>query len=151
MNERPLIVWVQSIYSDTGVMEDYSFRYSVTFDGDIIDRNTGELVKYTVPKHYPYKTVCLYDQDGNKHERLVHRIVATTFQDVCGEINEVVNHLDENKMNNQASNLRWTTQLDNWSYGTAKERAKLNQKKAMEKRKQEKEALQQRPVLISLE
>lgn len=158
MEWRPLKVWVKSIYSTTGIMEDYSDKYIVSDNGIIKDILSQKEIKYTVPKEYPYKTVELIDKNGKKHKRLVHRIVASTYPDICGELNEVVNHLDENKLNNSAKNLRWCTEEENKNYGTAKERAKINYYKAMAKRKALKEEMRGlnkeescKPILESIE
>lgn len=53
---------------------------------------------------------------------LVHRLVAMAFvPNPCGF--DVVNHLDENKTNNRANNLEWTTLAENFNYGTARMRS----------------------------
>lgn len=105
-----------------------------------------------------------YHRAGYKYVRLpfgdkeklckVHRIVATTFRDICGEYNEVVNHLDEDKSNNNASNLRWTTNAENLAWGTINERrAKTIQKKREDREKMAQEMARkekQRPVLFYL-
>lgn len=95
MDWRDLTVWVQGLYSTTGVMEDYSGLYIVS-DTGLIKNSSGNLVEEKTSKSMPpYKSVILVDKDGKEHERFVHRIVATTFKDICGDINQVVNHLDE--------------------------------------------------------
>ena len=44
------------------------------------------------------------------HKYALHRIIASTFIDnLEPEINNVVNHIDGNKINNSAANLEWTT------------------------------------------
>lgn len=55
----------------------------------------------------------------------VHRIVASSFPEICGDFNEVVNHLDEDKLNNQARNLKWTTNSENLSWGNIDEKRRL--------------------------
>lgn len=55
----------------------------------------------------------------------VHRIVASSFPEICGDFNEVVNHLDEDKLNNQAQNLKWTTNSENLSWGNIEEKRRL--------------------------
>lgn len=133
-------------------MEDYGFRYSVSSAGDVVDNYSGEVLVPSIQKRYPYKTVYLIDQDGKKHRRLVHRIVATTFTDICGDINEVVNHLDEDKMNCEASNLQWTTNEANLRYGHAQEKALANHKlwqERMKERKAEEARPKPRPILVN--
>lgn len=57
----------------------------------------------------------------------VHRLVAKAFVPGYRE-GLVVNHKDENGMNNCADNLEWVTSYENHQYGTARIRAKMNQK-----------------------
>lgn len=102
--------------------------YTVNDSGDVFD-STGQKLKEFMRSGYKYVRLNI-----NGKERLckVHRIVATTFNDICGEFNEVVNHLDENKENNSAINLRWTTNEENKSWGTIKERTRKTIAKNME-------------------
>lgn len=51
----------------------------------------------------------------------VHRLVADAFIPNPQNYTEI-NHLDENKKNNCASNLEWTTRKGNMNYGTLKAR-----------------------------
>lgn len=49
---------------------------------------------------------------------LAHRLVAQAF--VPNTDNKpIVNHIDENKLNNSADNLEWVTHVENCNYGTA--------------------------------
>lgn len=52
----------------------------------------------------------------------MHRLIAETF---CPNPNNfpIVNHIDENKLNNCASNLEWCTHQHNVLHGTARQRA----------------------------
>lgn len=58
--------------------------------------------------HNGYYTI----QDGTKKIYAVHRLVAMTYIDNPNNYN-VVNHIDENKENNNANNLEWVTQKEN--------------------------------------
>lgn len=60
-------------------------------------------------------------KQGKKKNHLIHRLVAEHFIP-NGKGLPVVNHKDENKMNNKASNLEWCTVLYNVNYGTIKEK-----------------------------
>lgn len=55
----------------------------------------------------PYKSICLYDGEGNHIETLFHIEVAKAFPEICGEWFEgaVVHHKDCNPSNNKAENL----------------------------------------------
>jgi hypothetical protein len=44
---------------------------------------------------------------------VVHRIVATAFHGPCPSPEYVVDHIDTNRQNNRADNLRWVTRLEN--------------------------------------
>ncbi len=44
---------------------------------------------------------------------VVHKIIATAFHDEQPSAGHVVDHLDTNRRNNRAENLRWVTRLEN--------------------------------------
>lgn len=99
---------------------DLSEKYLVSEEGKVYTV-LGEELKQYCREGYLYVKL----EIGNKEKLTkVHRIVACTYTDVCGEYNEVVNHLDENKKNNNVSNLKWCTNKENLSWGTIEERTK---------------------------
>ena len=63
-----------------------------------------------------YKKVCLY-KDNKQKPFFVHRLVALTFVENPNDYPQI-NHKDENRMNNNASNLEWCTCKYNINYGT---------------------------------
>ena len=67
-----------------------------------------------------YLHVDLY-KDGKVKHTLVHRIVADTFIPNPNNL-KTVNHKDEIKSNNSASNLEWMSLEDNLNYGTHNKR-----------------------------
>lgn len=52
---------------------------------------------------------------------LAHRLVAQAFVPNTDH-KPIVNHIDENKLNNSADNLEWVSHIENCRYGTAIER-----------------------------
>ena len=66
--------------------------------------------------------------NGRRKEYRLHRIVAAAFvHNPC--CYPEVNHKDENKSNNSASNLEWCTRAYNINYGTGLSRASVNRAK----------------------
>ena len=67
-----------------------------------------------------YYNVCL-SKNYNRKFFDIHRLVALHF--VAGyKENLVVNHKNENKLDNRAENLEWRTIKENLNYGSARER-----------------------------
>lgn len=62
-----------------------------------------------------YYGICLVDKYGKKRDELVHRLVALAFLPNPNHL-PVVNHIDENKQNNWATNLEWCDYKYNNSY-----------------------------------
>ena len=63
-----------------------------------------------------YMLVDLY-KENKRSQILVHRIVAIAFLDNPNNYS-VVNHKDENPLNNTVENLEWCTQKYNMNYGS---------------------------------
>ena len=77
------------------------------------------ILKQTIGKH-GYYCVVLY-KNGKPKTKIVHRIVAETFINNKNNYN-IVNHKDENSLNNNVSNLEWCSQKYNINYGTGNKR-----------------------------
>lgn len=81
-------------------------NYSISRDGKIYNSRNEEKTKTTING---YDFVKL-----NKKSYSVHRLVALTY--IPNPNNHpVVNHIDENKLNNKVENLEWITQKENCS------------------------------------
>lgn len=63
-------------------------------------------------------------RDGKRTGLLIHRLVAEAFLPNPRGL-PTVNHRDENKLNNEVSNLEWLTMADNARYGTRVQRVAL--------------------------
>ena len=92
--------------------------YSVSNMGKIKNDQTGKILKGWISKcseTYKRHLVGLKTSEGKYKAYRVHRLVATEF--VPNKNNyPVVNHLDENPLNNRADNLEWTTYRGNIEY-----------------------------------
>ena len=95
-------------------------KYEVSNLGKIRNIESGRLLKPFLNKN-GYLMYGLYGYDKRKRLYL-HRIMATAFID-NPEGKPCVNHIDENKTNNDLSNLEWCTARENLVHGTRTKRA----------------------------
>ena len=113
-------------------LNDEEWRSVVGFEGRYEVSNYGRvrsLVRYAQWQHVPrlmktrlnchgYLMVMLKYGDGRFKSEVVHRLVARAFVDGYDK-GLVVNHKDENKVNNRAENLEWISYRENTMYGSA--------------------------------
>ena len=110
---------------------DYEGIYQVSNLGNIksfTKVSNGHILKPCISKGYKY--VCL-NKNGKHKNYAVHRLVALAFvKNPYGY--KVVNHKDENKLNNNADNLEWCTSHYNFNYGTSRLRQGISSGKPVE-------------------
>ncbi len=94
-------------------------KYEVSNLGKVRNIKSGRILKPYL-NHNGYLMLCLYGYDKRKC-LLLHRIIATAFIDNPGKKPQV-NHIDENKLNNDLSNLEWCTVRENLMHGTRTKR-----------------------------
>ena len=102
----------------------YDGLYEVSESGDVRSLfRYKKTLKHSVMKN-GYHTVELF-KDKKRKRVLVHRIVADAFIHNTGNLPQV-NHKDENKSNNAASNLEWCTAKYNINYGSGSQRRRAH-------------------------
>lgn len=100
----------------------YEGLYTVTSDGRVFSLNyrksgsKGQLSPTLNSRGY--MIVRLW-KNGRHKQMFVHRIVAMSFVDNPNGL-ETVNHIDEDKLNNQSWNLEWMSRGDNQRYSNQK-------------------------------
>ena len=90
-------------------------NYEVSNLGRVRNIESGRVLKPQLHKN-GYLRHGLYENNKQKF-LLLHRIIATAFIDNPEEKPQV-NHIDENKTNNDLSNLEWCTARENAIHGT---------------------------------
>lgn len=94
---------------------DYEELYQISNLGNIKNTKRNKIKKKTINKDGYY--VAKLSKNNIKKVFLVHRLVAKEFVKNKNNYN-IVNHKDENKLNNRADNLEWCTVKYNNNYGT---------------------------------
>jgi len=96
-------------------------NYSVSNTGDIKNNKTNRILKYYIRNGY--KSITL-SNDNIKKTYNIHTIVAEHFLIKPCDKNHVVNHKDENKLNNNINNLEYTTYAENTKHSMTSKRSK---------------------------
>jgi hypothetical protein len=85
-------------------------NYEGFANGEIFSKKSKKyLVQKTKENGYKVAKMC---KDGTMKDEYVHRIIASCFLK-RNNVDDVVNHKDGNKQNNNVSNLEWVTQKEN--------------------------------------
>lgn len=108
----------------------YEGLYQISNLGNILNVKRNKIKKQTINKEGYYYV--MLSKKGKKTYFLVHRLVAQVFLDKskykCVNKDDnvilVVNHKDENKLNNNLNNLEWCTNKYNVIYSN--KRNKIN-------------------------
>ena len=97
----------------------YEGLYDVSNFGRIRNSRTNKILSLANNRQ-GYKLVTLYKNKKLK-TFLAHRLVAIAFIENPNSFPEI-NHIDENKQNNNVSNLEWCDRVYNANYGTGNKR-----------------------------
>lgn len=79
---------------------------------NMVQRTIKQRVLKPTPSEKGYLTVHLVSQDGSRKRLKIHRLVAQAFCENPLDL-DIVNHIDNDRTNNQSENLEWVTQKDN--------------------------------------
>ena len=116
---------MQEIKEEWRDIEGYSGLYQVSNLGRVksLNYNRTGLEKILKPIKDGKKYLCvnLCKQGKQKHHK-VHRLVGQAFIDNPNNYPQL-NHIDEDKTNNQITNLEWCTAAYNNNYGTRTKRS----------------------------
>ena len=92
---------------------DFNGRYSISIYGEVHDLKTNKLIKPHMSgvERRNYPQVTLYkknDEKTTKHTKRVHALMAVTYlgHTYNGERKYVLDHIDNNPLNNKLSNLQ---------------------------------------------
>lgn len=113
------------IWKDIKCYEGY---YQVSNLGNVKNSRTGRLIKPHKKCGYLQLLLC---KNGKIKHHLVHRLVAEAFIQNPDNL-PIVNHVDENKINNCVDNLEWCTQKYNINYGTSLQKRTISKSKPVE-------------------
>ena len=98
-------------------IQGYEGKYQISNLGNVYSLITNKILKprLTLDGYYQVD-LC---KDGVKRHLYIHRLVAQSFLDNPKNY-KIVNHKDENSMNNIVSNLEWCDSTYNNNYGNCK-------------------------------
>lgn len=96
-------------------------NYEISNMGRLRNKNTLRILKTRISK-FGYEHITI-TYGGEQYFRAIHRLVAKTFL-INPDNKPDVNHIDENKLNNNVNNLEWVTKSENINHGTRNERVR---------------------------
>lgn len=97
-------------------------------DGEV--KNLSEKIIKPFLTKKGYKQIVL-TKDGDKKKHYIHRLVAQAFIPNPNNLPEV-NHINEDKLDNDVVNLEWLSRIDNMRHGTVQARRAEKAKKTVE-------------------
>lgn len=111
-------------------VKDYEGLYEVSSLGNVRNANSGRVLN-ACRHRSGYLSVMLYKSKKPKRFN-IHRLVASAFLNNSNNY-EFVNHIDEDKSNNNVENLEWCSREHNMKHGTVS--ARLSKKRGHGARK----------------
>lgn len=112
-------------------IEGYENLYQISSEGRVKSLNYNKTGKEGILKICKDKKgyiICSLSKNNNLKTFSVHRLVAKAFIPNPNNLPQI-NHIDENKSNNQLTNLEWCNNNYNRNYGTRNKRASASCRK----------------------
>lgn len=116
---------MQEIWKD---VKGYEGHYQVSNKGNVKSIKNGTIMIPSITK-FGYKRLSLC-KNGIVKNKVIHRLVAEAFVENPNNY-DIVNHKDENKLNNFANNLEWCDRKYNTNYGTCIARRSKRKQRAV--------------------
>ena len=91
-------------------------HYKIYSDGRIYSSYTNKFLKFRKDKDGYFDVTLVYNNNGDRQPFRVHRLVALKYLPNPNNY-PVINHKDNNKQNNNISNLEWCTVAYNTQFG----------------------------------
>lgn len=118
-------VYDQTDFTSINTYDEFNFsRYKINKKGTVININ-GRIVQHIICGGY-YQ-IGLTADCGKFKSNKIHRLVGMTFIENPDKYN-IINHIDENKLNNNVSNLEWCTLKQNSNHSLAKKVKQIDPK-----------------------
>ena len=110
--KRPDNIYKDEEWRQSPLLPDH---FLVSDKGRCINTHTNHILKCVTDKR-GYKIIS-YTENGYDKKVKLHRAIATAFIDNNDpDTDNVINHIDGNKTNNNVENLEWTTIRENTCY-----------------------------------
>jgi len=90
----------------------YNDKYEVSDSGEVRHK-ISQYIKQPSLSHDGYMIVGMYRWKTCTTRRTVHRMVAERFLPAPTSLHVEVDHIDKDRTNNKASNLRWVSHMEN--------------------------------------
>lgn len=98
--------------SNYGKIKSYKIRLKGVGNWEINYNKTPRILKFT--KHYKGYLMVQLSQNGKQKRFMVHKLIALTFLGLPPKGKTQIRHLDDNKINNCVSNLKWGNGKENF-------------------------------------
>lgn len=117
---------MKELWKDVVGYEDY---FQISNLGRVFSKRTNKILKFSSAGEYLTISTKIGGKKGKSVNLKVHRMVAIAFVENADN-KPMVNHIDGNKKNNNASNLEWTTNAENIQHAVENDLIKIKNNKS---------------------